>query len=141
MIQNSITPEQARRQLGHAEEVAAQAHRATRWYPWLSVGHAVATLAYTIAIDVLDAPWWPATTVLVVVLALLWSAVARNHQAAPRHWARDMGIALTTWAVLYFVMLDPALQLVGAASPAWWVLAGVVAASPFAACAFASARR
>ena len=136
-----MTPDAARRQLDHAAEVAAEAHRATRWYPWLSIAHAVAALGYTVAIDVLDAPWWPATAVLVVVLGLLWSAVARNRRTAPRHWVRDMGIALAAWAVLYFVMLDPALQLLDAPAGGWWVLAGVVAAAPFAACAFASARR
>lgn len=141
MLSNQISPDQARQQLDQATQVAAHAQRATRWFPWLSVSHAVTVLAYTIAIDVAGAPWVPSTTVLAVLLALQWSAVLRNKQSAPRLWVRDMGIALATWAVLYFLMLDPALQLVDAGASGWWVLAGVVAASPLAACAFASARR
>ncbi|GAA1980195.1 hypothetical protein GCM10009718_16410 [Isoptericola halotolerans] len=141
MPDNEMTPHEAERQLHQVATVAAHARRATRWYPWLSLAHAVTALTYTVALDVLGAPWWPATGVFAVVLALLWSAVARNHEAAPRHWIRDMGISVATWAILYFVMLDPALQLLGATGASWWVAAGVVAASPFAACAFASARR
>ena len=141
MNENKASVRDAATCLAAGEAAAIQARRVTRWFKVFAWLHAGAAFAFTLAVDVFEAPFWPAAGSLVVFFSMLWGVALRNRVAAPRYGMRNVGIAFATWFVVYFVMLDPALQLFGAVSSAWWVGAGIIAASPFAACAFPSSRQ
>ncbi|MBP2269156.1 hypothetical protein J3A64_004696 [Pseudarthrobacter sp. PvP004] len=118
-----------------------RAQRAARWFKLFASEHFAVALGFTVALDVFRAPFWPAAAGFLILASALWIAALRNRVAAPRHGMRNMVIGLGVWFVLYFLMFDPALQLIGASSALWWLGAGVLASSPFAACAFPSSRR
>lgn len=123
------------------EEIAVKAHRATRWFKWFVFLQAAFALAFTLSIDVATVPYWNAFALWLLATLSLWSTASLHRRSAPRNGLRNMGTAVATWFALYTLMFDPALQLVGASSPWWWVLAGVIAISPILACFPASSRK
>ncbi|MBM7088304.1 hypothetical protein G3I31_07720 [Streptomyces sp. SID9913] len=141
MTGNSIPVVEAAACLAAGDKAAAEARRATRWFPAFVVLQAGLALAFTCAVDVFHVSYWTAFALLVLGSGTAWTTALRHRVSAPRHGLRNAGIAVATWWTLYTLMLDPALQLVGATSPWWWVLAGLIAVSPIGACLFASSRR
>ena len=117
------------------------ARRATRWFRVFVIAQAAYALAFTLSIDVFGVPYWKAFAPFALVTISIWMIALRYRRSVPRTGLRNMGIALCTWFAVYTLMFDPALQLVGASSPWWWVAAGVVAVSPVVLCVFASSRR
>ncbi|MFD6096208.1 hypothetical protein ACFVWN_11510 [Nocardiopsis flavescens] len=141
MSQNNFTFDDASSRVAEGRRIGARARRAALWFRWFVALQAAFALAFTLAIDVFRAPYWIAFALLLLASAFLWTTAFRHRLSAPRHGLRNTGIAVATWFALYTLMLDPSLQLVGASSPWWWVLAGTVAVSPIAACLWASSRR
>ncbi|MFD3683813.1 hypothetical protein ACFWTE_03175 [Nocardiopsis sp. NPDC058631] len=141
MAEKHFTYDDAASRVSTSQEVGARALRAVRWFRWFVALQTVFALAFTLSIDVFGAPYWIAFALLLLASAPVWATAYRHSLSAPRHGLRNTGIAVATWFALYTLMLDPALQLVGVSSPWWWVLAGTVAASPIAACLWASSRR
>ncbi|MEW2008433.1 MULTISPECIES: hypothetical protein [Microbacterium] len=141
MIDKQYTVEEAAQQLADTERIGREARRATRWFRIFVIAQATYALAFTLSIDVADVPYWKAFAPFALVTISIWMIAVRYRRSVPRNGFRNMGIALCTWFALYTLMFDPALQLVGASSPWWWVLAGVVAVAPILACVFASSRR
>lgn len=141
MTGNSISVVEAAACLAAGDKAAAEARRATRWFPAFVVAQAGLALGFTCAVDVFHLSYWPAFAVLVLGSVAVWTTALRHRVSAPRHGLSHVGIAVATWWTLYTLMLDPALQLVGATSPWWWALAGLIAVSPIGACLFASSRR
>lgn len=141
MSQHNISFDEARLRLQTVEKVSTEARRAVRWFRCFVVVQAFFALSFTISLDVVGTSYWKAFLPMLLGTVSIWSTALLHRRSAPRHGLRNMGIAVATWFVLYTWMLDPALQLVGATSPVWWVLAGVVAVSPVLACLSASSRR
>lgn len=131
---------EAAERLDTTARIAGEAKRATRWFRWFAIMQALFALSFTLSVDVAGTPYWPAFLVLGLATGSLWFKAVLLRHSAPRYGLRNMGIAMATWFALYTLMLDPALQLFGLTCPWWWVLAGVIAASPIAACAFSSSR-
>lgn len=140
MFESSTPTTAAAEQLAATTRIAGEAKRATRWFRWFAIVQALFALSFTLSVDVAGTPYWPAFLVLGLATGSLWFKAVLLRHSAPRYGLRNMGIAMATWFALYTLMLDPALQLFGLSSPWWWVLAGVIAASPIAACAFSSSR-
>lgn len=141
MPDKKFSVDDATRLVAAGEKAEADARRAVRWFRVFVVMQAVYALAFTVSIDVAGVDYWKAFAPFLLVTLCIWMIALQHRQSAPRHGLRNMGIAVATWFVLYTLMLDPALQLFGASSPWWWVLAGVIAISPILACLFASSRR
>lgn len=141
MASHYFTHHDASVRLDALTEIGAQARRATRWFPWFVGLQGIACLAFTLVIDLTTAAWWTSAAILLLVSIPLWVVALRSRRSAPRHGMRNMGIAVMSWFVLHTLMLDPALQLIGASSPWWWVLIGMIAVSPIAACLLPSSRR
>jgi hypothetical protein len=141
MSQHHISFDEARARLESIGKVSTEARRAVRWFRWFVCVQAFFALSFTISLDVAGTPYWKAFAPMLLGTVSIWTAALLHRRSAPRHGLRNMGIAVVTWFVLYTWMLDPALQLVGAEWPGWWVLAGLVAVSPVLACLSASSRR
>lgn len=140
MSQNRISVEDARALITSDVKISAEARRAVRWFRWFVVAQTFFALSFTISLDLLHVPYWNAFVPMALGTASIWMVAYLQRRSAPRYGLRNMGIAVATWFALYTLMLDPALQLVGATSSWWWALVGIVAASPILACLFASSR-
>jgi len=141
MSQHSISVDEARALIASDAKISAEARRAVRWFRWFVVVQAFFALSFTISLDVFHTPYWNAFAPMLLGTVSIWMAALLHRRSAPRDGLRNMGIAMATWFALYTLMLDPALQLVGATSSWWWALAGIVAVSPILACLSASSRR
>ncbi|WP_030743086.1 hypothetical protein [Streptomyces sp. NRRL F-5135] len=141
MVHHHISADEAVACVAAGEKAGAEARRATRWFPAFVGLQAGFALAFTFAVDVFHVYYWTAFGLLSLGSVSIWTIALRNQVSAPRNGLRNMQIAVATWFALYTLMLDPALQLVGATRPWWWMLAGVIAVSPIVACLFASSRR
>lgn len=131
----------ATRLVAAGEKAETDARRAVRWFRVFVTMQAAYALAFTVSIDVAGVDYWKAFAPFLLVTSCIWMIALQHRRSAPRHGLRNMGIAVATWFALYTLMLDPALQLFGASSPWWWVLAGMVSVTPILACVFANSRR
>ncbi|WP_285026092.1 hypothetical protein [Plantibacter sp. ME-Dv--P-122b] len=141
MTQQHFPLDEAHVRLATNEKISSEARRAARWFPWFVIVQACFALSFTVSVDVFHTPYWSAFVPMLLGTASIWLVALLRRRSAPRDGIRNMEIAVVTWFVLYTWMLDPALQLVGATSSWWWVLAGVVAVSPILVCLSASSRR
>ena len=141
MISRHTSARDAADLMASGERTARAARRVRRWFRVFVVLQSLNALAFTLSIDVAGVDYWRALAPFLLATSCLWLLAVMQRTALPRHGLRNMGIALASWFVLYFLMLDPAVQLLSLTSPWWRVVAGIVSVSPTLACWFASSRR
>ncbi len=119
--------------LRDAARVEARVRSASRWYPRYLAAMGVLAFALIVGTEALF-PTGIARYAVIAAWALAWLVLgwwAASRDVHPQGGRRRVTLVVAVWFATYLFLLGPLVRWQAGYSPAWWVVAALVVASPF----------